>query len=101
MFNSQKKVYKIYKPQRDTDSYNQEKITYVEDGSVSLFLGLNNKANYSGNDMSILQCEFTGITTDNLEVGDLLDMKYEVRFIQEGRRENFILLKEYQNNGRN
>ena len=101
MFNRQRKTYTVYKPQITVDSYNQEKVEYEEENTVSLSLSLNGRANYSGNDMSILQCEYVGVTNDNLEVGDLLDMKYEVRFIQEGRRENYIFLKEYENHGRN
>lgn len=97
MFNSTSKKYTVYKPQVTTDSYNQEISTYIESGSAVLFLSLNTHAFNTKNDISVTQCEYIATTFSTLpQIGDLIDNKYEVRFIVEAGRERFLYLKEYQ-----
>lgn len=97
MFNSASKKYTVYKPQGTTDRYNQEISTYIESGSAVLFLSLNTHAFNTKNDISVTQCEYIATTFSTLpQIGDLIDNKYEVRFIVEAGRERFLYLKEYQ-----
>lgn len=97
MFNSASKKYTIYKPQETTDRYNQKISTYIESGSAVLFLSLNTHAFNTKNDISVTQCEYIATTFSTLpQIGDLIDNKYEVRFIVEAGRERFLYLKEYQ-----
>lgn len=99
MFNSQQKVYKTYRPNKVTDKYNQEIISWDELGTVSAFIALNSHTNYdTGNAVYAQQCEYIGVTSfvssQNLQTGDRID-KYEIVFIVDAGRERFLYLREY------
>lgn len=100
MFNTQKKSYKIYKPHKTTDSYNQEEISWEEIGSESVFIALNShQVPAVNNGLFAQQCEWIGVTTlpSSIDVGYRVD-KYEVVFVVDAGRERFLYLKDY---GRN
>ncbi len=96
MFNTQRKVYTIYKPHKVTDSYKQEIVTYEEAGTAQVFISLNTHATLDSNSMYVTQCEYTGVTSSPLvEVGDRIGDTYEVAYITEGRRERYLFLRNY------
>ena len=100
MFNTQKKPYKIYKPQITTDSYNQEIIDWEEIGTESVFVSLNSHAVPAVNNAVFAQqCEWIGVVSapTAIEVGYRVG-NYEVVFAVDAGRERFLYLKDY---GRN
>lgn len=99
MFNSQQKVYKTYRPNKVTDKYNQEIISWNELGTVSAFIALNSHNVPAVNNSYYAQrCEYIGVTSftssQNLQIGDRVD-KYEIVFIVDAGRERFLYLKDY------
>lgn len=103
MFNALKTPITIYTVKKGaTNGFNEPSSTeFEETGTCNMFISLNTKSFYTGNDMNILDCEFVGVTNyQNLEVGQYLDKKYEIRFLQPHAGEYFVFLKEVANDGR-
>lgn len=99
MFNRQQKVYTVYRPEKVTDSYNQEIISWDELGTVSAFISLNSHTKpITDNAIYAQNCQYLGITSFSssqfLQVGDKID-KYEIVFIVDAGRDRFLYLKDY------
>lgn len=100
MFNTQKKPYTIYKPNKTVDGYNQEQIEWEEIGTESIFISLNSHAVPAvNNSLFAQQCEWIGVTTatSSIDCGYRVG-QYEVVFVVTAGREKFLYLKDY---GRN
>lgn len=96
MFNTQKVPYKIYRPQKTTDSYKQEIVTYEKVDTVPIFISLNTRLTADVNSMYVTQCEYIGITNSPLvEVGDRIGDTYVVEYIVEDRRERYLFMRNY------
>lgn len=95
MFNSQKRPYTIYKPNKTTDEYNQEKIEWVESGTELCFIALNTHGP-ANSPLFAQQCEWIGTTTSTsiVEQGDRVG-DYEVVFVVVAGRDKFLYLKQY------
>lgn len=99
MFNSKKQRYTRQMKTTTTNRYNETVEGYTAAADVNMFISLSNESVMKSNDMRIQQCSHIGLTSDNVLVGDLIDDKYEVQFVNKAGRENIVFMKEYENNG--
>ena len=100
MFNCKKKTYTRKTKTVSTDNPYKEKIeTYTPSADIVMFVSLSNETTMSNQDMRIQQCSHIGLTKDSVLVGDLIDDKYEVQFINNAGREKIVFMKEIENNG--
>lgn len=99
MFNSKKKTYSRMARIESTNSYNETIEGYTPAADIHMFISLSNESVLQSNDMRIQQCSHIGLTLDSLNVGDLIDDKYEVQFINNAGKEKIVFMKEIENNG--
>ena len=99
MFNSKKKSCTRKTRTITTNDYGESVETYSTAANILMFISLSNEITYNNADMRIQQCSHIGITNDTLTVGDIIDNKYEVLFINNAGREKIVYLKERENNG--
>lgn len=99
MFNSKKQSCQRKVKSITENDYGEKIETYAPAANVLMFISLSNEITYNNADMRIQQCSHIGITKDNLTLGDIIDDKYEVLFINNAGREKIIYLKERENNG--
>ena len=99
MFNSKKKTYTRKVKSITTNSYNETIEGYAAAAEIQMFISLSNESVLQSNDMRIQQCSHIGLTTDTVTIGDLIDDKYEVQFINNAGREKIVYMKEIENNG--
>lgn len=100
MFNSKKKSYTRKTVTVLTNNDYGEKIeAYTTASNIFMFISLSNEITQSSQDMRIQQCSHIGLTQDTVTIGDLIDDKYEVTFINNAGREKIVYLKERENNG--
>lgn len=100
MFNSQRTAYKIYKPIKTLDKYNQEIIDWEEVGEERVFISLNtHQIPAVNNAIFAQQCEWIGVTShpSSIDAGYRVGT-YEVVFVVDAGRDRFLYLKDY---GRN
>ena len=100
MFNSKKKTYSRKVRTTYTNPYNETIEEYAAAADIYMFISLSNESVLQSNDMRIQQCSHIGLTTDTVSVGDLIDDKYEIQFINNAGREKIVFMKEIENNGR-
>lgn len=103
MFNTKRKSYSIYKPvaAQGKTEWNEYITAFEECAKANIFISLNARTNYSGNDTRVTQCDYIGVTDydglkRNMRVGDC----YLVTDVVFNGREYFVYLKELENNGR-
>ena len=99
MFNSKKQVYSRKTPTTAVNDYGEKITTFASSGTTLMFISLSNEEMLQSNDMRIQQCSHIGLTKDTLTVGEIIDDKYEVQFINGAGRENIIYMKEIESNG--
>lgn len=100
MFNCKKQSYTRKTRNVSTDNpYNEQVETYIPSNTILMFISLSNEMTLASNDMRIQQCSHIGLTKDDVEVGDLIDDKYEVQFINNAGREKIVFMKEIENDG--
>ena len=99
MFNSKKQVYSRKTPTTAVNDYGEKITTFASSGTVLMFISLSNEEMLQSADMRIQQCSHIGITKDTLSIGDVIDDKYEVQFINSAGRENIIYMKEKESDG--
>lgn len=99
MFNSKKKVCTRKTKTETTNQYNEKVEGYTPAASVLMFISLSNESMLKSNDMRIQQCSHIGLTTDTVLVGDLINDKLEVQFINNAGKEKIVFMKEIGNNG--
>lgn len=100
MFNSKKKSYSRKIRTKTSNEYNEPIEVYAAAANIRMFISLSNEITMSSQDMRIQQCSHIGLTEDEVLVGDLIDDKYEVSFINNAGREKIVFMKEIENNGR-
>lgn len=100
MFNTAKTAYKIYKPIKELDKYNQETITWEEVGEERVFISLNtHQIPAVNNAVFAQQCEWIGVVSAPSAINQGYRVgNYEVVFAIDAGRERFLYLKDY---GRN
>lgn len=101
MFNSKYKYYTRKIKTISTDAYGEEIETYTiaSPNRIRMFISLSNESVLQSNDMRIQQCSHIGLTQARITVGDLIDDKYEVQFINNAGREKIVYMKEIENDG--
>ena len=99
MFNSKKQKYPRKTRVVTKNEYNESIEGYAAAADVNMFISLSNEITMSSQDMRIQQCSHIGLTEDEVLVGDLIDDKYEVSFINNAGREKIVFMKEIENNG--
>ena len=100
MFNSKKQSFQRKTKSISTNNDYGEKIeTYTTASNILMFISLSNEMTQSSQDMRIQQCSHIGLTKDTVTIGDLIDDKYEVTFINNAGREKIVYLKEIESNG--
>ena len=99
MFNSKKQIYSRKTKIITSNIYNEQIETYTPTENILMFISLSNESVMESNDMRIQQCSHIGLTNDYLQVGDLIDDKYEVLFINKAGREDIVFMKERENDG--
>lgn len=99
MFNSKKQSYQRKTRTITENDYGEKVETYANAPNTFMFISLSNEITYNNADMRIQQCSHIGITNDVLTIGDIIDDKYEVLFINNAGREKIVYLKERENNG--
>ena len=99
MFNSKKKFYSRESKVVYKNAYNEKIEEYVPAADVLMFISLSNESVIQSNDMRIQQCSHIGLTSYVLNVGDRIDGKYEVQFINNAGREKIVFMKEIENDG--
>lgn len=99
MFNSKKNTYSRQSLVKTTNIYGEDVESYTAAANVHMFISLSNESVLQSNDMRIQQCSHIGLTLDSVSVGDLIDDKYEVQFINNAGREKIVFMKEIENNG--
>ena len=87
MFNSKKQT------------YNETIESYAAAADIHMFISLSNESVLKSNDMRIQQCSHIGLTHDTVSVGDVIDDKFEVQFINNAGKEKIVFMKEIENNG--
>lgn len=99
MFNSKKRAYTRKVKSITTNAYNETIEGYAAAADVYMFISLSNESVLQSNDMRIQQCSHIGLTKDTVAVGDLIDDKYEIQFINNAGKEKIVFMKEIENNG--
>lgn len=99
MFEAKKKTYSRQSLVKTTNMYGEDIESYTAAADIHMFLSLSNESVLQSNDMRIQQCSHIGLTKDAIEVGDLIDEKYEVQFVNNAGREKIVFMKEIENNG--
>lgn len=100
MFNSKKKSYTVKTKTTTTNDYGEVVETYSPAANnVLMFISLSNEITQNNADMRVQQASHIGITKDSLSLGDIVDDKYEVLFVNEAGRENVVFLMERENDG--
>ena len=99
MFNSKKKTYTRKAKTITTNAYNEKIENYAAAAEIHMFISLSNESVIQSNDMRIQQCSHIGLTRGTVTVGDLIDDKFEVQFINNAGKEKIIYMKEIENDG--
>ena len=101
MFNSKAKFYSRKIKSVNTDEYGEPIVTYTAASPthIKMFISLSNEITTSSQDMRIQQCSHIGLTKATVTVGDLIDDKYEVQFINNAGREKIVYMKEIESDG--
>lgn len=99
MFNSKKQSYQRKTKSVSTNDFGETLATYATAPNVVMFISLSNEITQSSQDMRIQQCSHIGLTQDTVSLGDIIDDKYEVLFINNAGREKIVYLKEKESNG--
>ena len=100
MFNNDRKTYDIFTAKETINKFNEKIIEWVKSGTAEIFISLNTKSAINNNDINITQCEYLGITADNsIKAGMRVSSSLLVKFVVKTRRENYLFLKEIENNG--
>ena len=99
MFNSKKRSYDVYELIETENDYGESVKDWESSYVVSMFISLSNQMTTQSNDMRIQQCSHIGLTNDSLNIGDRVDNKYEVQFINRAGRENIVYMQEIESNG--
>lgn len=100
MFNNNKKTYDIFTAKETTNKYNEKITEWIKSGTAEIFISLNTRSAINENDINITQCEYLGITADNsITAGMRVSSSFLVKFVVKTRRENYLFLKEIENNG--
>lgn len=99
MFNSKKRTYTRKVKSITTNSYNETIEAYTAAADVNMFISLSNESVLQSNDMRIQQCSHIGLTKDTVAIGDVIDDKYEITFINNAGKEKIVFMKEIENNG--
>lgn len=99
MFNSKKEKYPRKTRVVTKNEYNESIETYAAAADVNMFISLSNESVMKSNDMRIQQCSHIGLADNEVLVGDVIDDKYEVQFINDAGRETIVFMKEIENDG--
>lgn len=99
MFNSKKQTYTVKRLSTTTNDYGEQLESYSQAANILMFISLSNEITQSSQDMRIQQCSHIGLTQDSVSLGDVIDDKYTVEFINNAGREKIVYLKEFENNG--
>lgn len=99
MFNSKKQKYPRKSKVVTKNEYNESIEGYAAAANVNMFISLSNESVMQSNDMRIQQCSHIGLTKNEVLVGDLIDDKYEVQFINNAGKEKIVFMKEIENDG--
>ena len=99
MFNSKKRTYTRQVRTITTNAYNEKIEGYAAAANIHMFISLSNESVLQSNDMRIQQCSHIGLTKDTVAIGDLIDDKYEIKFINNAGKEKIVFMKEIENNG--
>lgn len=99
MFESKKQKLTLKTYTATADEYGQKVKTLDSTGYINIFISLASKYQTDTNDMRIQQCTHIGISYDTCSVGQIIDDKYEIQFINALTREKIIYLKEIESDG--
>ncbi len=94
MFNSLMKLYDIYTPTIGKNNYNEKIINYSKTNEIVMYISLLNHNNLNINDVNIIDSTHIGITFQNkLNIGDKINNKYIVKYIQPTGKDYIVTLK--------
>lgn len=98
MFNKKQKYTREVMVETKND-YGEEVVSYVPASNIEMFISLQSHNEVITNDVGVTQCTHVGITSDTVTIGDRINGKWEVIFINKAGREDIVYMKEINSNG--
>lgn len=97
MFNSQKRRCSRKAVVYKKDAYNQDIPEYLPQPDVEMFISLRDNTLTEQNDMRIQQSTHIALTTDGVNIGDIISDTYEVTYVNDMGRELIVFMRDRNN----